>query len=103
LVAYFDRALGSILLYPFERQQYLEAISNNPNAAMSELYGGEHLLRLFGTSCSLEFPNFRAKTIPHFKRFDSCFVVQLPELIVHTKMDQETILALRDQLVDFIR
>lgn len=50
LIAYFDRALGSILLFPFERQQYLEIIEARPDASMSETYGGEHLLRLLGTA-----------------------------------------------------
>lgn len=46
---YFDAALGSFLLYRFERIQYAEAMKSFPEKAMSELYGAEHLLRLFGT------------------------------------------------------
>ncbi len=45
---YFDKALGSLLLYKFERQQYSEILKNSPNKAMSEVYGAEHLLRLLG-------------------------------------------------------
>ncbi|KAI9184147.1 Esa1p-associated factor [Blastocladiella emersonii ATCC 22665] len=51
LRAYFDRALGSLLLYRFERLQYLEILRAFPDRAASTLYGGEHLLRLF-----VEFP-----------------------------------------------
>ncbi|KAJ3369071.1 Esa1p-associated factor [Allomyces arbusculus] len=76
LLAYFDRALGALLLYRFERQQYVDAVTANPDKTMSELYGGEHLLRL---------------------------MVQLPTLIAQTKMDQDGVFAVRDQLVDFIR
>jgi len=45
--AYFDKALGSLLLYKFERLQYADALKNNPHTSMSELYGIEHLMRLF--------------------------------------------------------
>ncbi len=48
LKVYFDKALGSILLYRFERLQYSELQHSHPDTEMSELYGAEHLLRLFG-------------------------------------------------------
>jgi len=44
---YFDAALGSLLLYRFERVQYAEAIKSFQCKSMSEIYGAEHLLRLF--------------------------------------------------------
>ena len=51
---FFDKCLGTMLLYRFERQQYADIRKmhmNNPDEEirMSEVYGAEHLLRLFGT------------------------------------------------------
>ena len=48
LKTYFDRALGNILLYRFERHQYVEMRKTYPDKPASEVYGSEHLLRLFG-------------------------------------------------------
>jgi mortality factor 4-like protein 1 len=84
LKLYFDKALGKILLYRFERQQYAEFRKRHPNTPASEFYGAEHLLRLFGTF----FPDFDL-----FIR-----TVQLPMLIAHTAMDQESVLVLREHL-----
>ncbi|TPX74955.1 hypothetical protein CcCBS67573_g03760 [Chytriomyces confervae] len=76
LKSYFDKALGNILLYRFERQQYVELKKKFSDKDMSDVYGAEHLLRLF---------------------------VQLPQLIAHTNMDQETILTLKDLFVEFLK
>lgn len=43
---YFDKACGNILLYRFERSQYSEI--KEKGGEMSDIYGAEHLLRLFG-------------------------------------------------------
>lgn len=55
LKEYFNRALGRILLYRFERQQYLDfhtaieaPVGNLAGKQVADIYGGEHLLRLFG-------------------------------------------------------
>lgn len=48
LKLYFDKSLGTILLYRFERQQFLEIRKEHPNKEPSEIYGAEHLLRLCG-------------------------------------------------------
>lgn len=73
---YFDRALGNILLYRFERQQYLAIKKKYPDRPMSEIYGPEHLLRLF---------------------------VSFPALIAQTNMDQQSISVLRQHLEDCLR
>ena len=56
---YFEKSLGKILLYRFERQQYFEARRNLDagrgvweNKAIGDVYGAEHLARLFGTCSS---------------------------------------------------
>ena len=43
----FNAALGSKLLYHFERVQYAELIEVNPFIENSQRYAAEHLLRLF--------------------------------------------------------
>jgi len=48
LKAYFDQTLDKILLYPSERDQYKD-LEKNSSRKPGEIYGAEHLLRLFGT------------------------------------------------------
>lgn len=72
---YFDKALGNILLYHFERQQYVQAIKDYPDKEMSSIYGAEHLLRLF---------------------------VQFPQLLAYTNMDQDSMTLLKDQFSAFL-
>jgi mortality factor 4-like protein 1 len=43
---YFDRALGTALLYHFERQQLAQLLNDHPDVPHSQLYGAEHFLRL---------------------------------------------------------
>lgn len=45
---YFNKALGSILLYRFERHQYASLHKQFRKQEMVDIYGAEHLLRLFG-------------------------------------------------------
>ncbi|KAG5361307.1 Chromatin modification-related protein [Yarrowia sp. C11] len=75
---YFDRSLGSILLYRFEREQYLQVTQSpdHSNKTMSDVYGAEHLLRLF---------------------------VSLPGLIAMTNMDAQSVAVLKEHLEDFVR
>ncbi|KAJ6954904.1 hypothetical protein NC652_006370 [Populus alba x Populus x berolinensis] len=42
-----------MLLYKSERQQYADAIADD--VSPSVVYGAEHLLRLFGNRCSIQF------------------------------------------------
>jgi mortality factor 4-like protein 1 len=55
LKEYFNRSLGRILLYKYERAQYNEIINRIGKSSdelfgrkLSDIYGAEHLLRLFG-------------------------------------------------------
>ncbi|OMJ28201.1 Chromatin modification-related protein eaf3 [Smittium culicis] len=73
---YFDKALGTILLYRFERYQYQEILQLHPDSKMSDIYGAEHLLRLF---------------------------VQLPALVSQANMDDESLIVLKDYLSDFLK
>ena len=52
---YFNKALGRILLYRFEREQWLNIYKRLESGTdelagkqPADVYGGEHLLRLFG-------------------------------------------------------
>jgi glycerol-3-phosphate O-acyltransferase len=53
ITLYFDKALGNNLLYRFERAQYVEQRRAANGKPMSEIYGAEHLLRLFGELSSV--------------------------------------------------
>ncbi|KAI1480760.1 MRG-domain-containing protein [Daldinia eschscholtzii] len=81
LKEYFDKSLGRILLYRFERAQYAEMykkwMSDDPEyqgKTASDTYGPEHLMRL---------------------------IVSLPELVAQTNMDQQSVNRLREELVKF--
>ncbi|KAJ1733366.1 Esa1p-associated factor, partial [Coemansia biformis] len=76
LKVYFDKALGNVLLYRFERYQYKQIRERYPDTPLSEIYGSEHLLRLF---------------------------VQLPALIAHTNMDDEAVALLKEHLGDILK
>jgi len=85
LQTYFDRALGSILLYRFERAQYAEIrkqfvtgqhVKPGDNRTMSTIYGAEHLARL---------------------------LVKLPEMVAHTTMDDASVALLREYVEELMR
>ncbi|KAL2024280.1 hypothetical protein VTK56DRAFT_8762 [Thermocarpiscus australiensis] len=76
---YFDKALGRILLYRFERAQYHEMhrlwnSADSKHKSAVDTYGAEHLARL---------------------------LVSLPELIAQTNMDQQSVNRLREELTKF--
>jgi mortality factor 4-like protein 1 len=52
---YFNRALGTVLLYRFERAQFDELLAANPEKKACEVYGVEHLARLFGECHAIPF------------------------------------------------
>ncbi|KAI8394081.1 MRG-domain-containing protein [Radiomyces spectabilis] len=72
---YFDKTLNNLLLYRVERKQHDELKSTYPDKEVSDLYGAEHLLRLF---------------------------VELPSLITKSKVNPETLAVLKDMFADFL-
>ncbi|KAA8565373.1 hypothetical protein EYC84_011080 [Monilinia fructicola] len=76
LKEYFERCLGRILLYRFERQQYTDFRQmwddeTSEQKCASDTYGAEHLCRL---------------------------LVTLPELVAQTNMDLQSVNRLREEL-----
>ena len=93
---YFEKCVGRILLYRFERQQYAEVRKlweegkgewEGKNAG--DVYGAEHLCRLFGM-----YIPFR----PSPKFLLTKQSVSLPELIAQTNMDHQSVSKLRDEM-----
>ncbi|KAJ9091194.1 hypothetical protein QFC19_009190 [Naganishia cerealis] len=77
IVLYFDKALGNNLLYRFERAQYMDIRRKTGECRpMSEVYGAEHLLRLF---------------------------VNLPSYIAHTTMDTESVNMMREHIMELMK
>jgi len=99
LQVYFDKALGSNLLYRFERPQYSRIrreywtgphVTVGLEKEMSSIYGAEHLLRMLGN-------------VFYIMRYDdhflmSRYIVSLPQLIAlaGTSLDPESIILIRD-------
>lgn len=78
LEQYFEHAIGTVLLYRFERPQYkkwLKRCEEN-NQTLASVYGAEHLLRLF---------------------------VKLPSLLACTKLETKEAVVLGSKLNDFIK
>jgi len=76
LSAYFESALGQLLLYRFERQQFNTLTKSHPDKRTSEIYGCEHLLRLF---------------------------VKLPQLLSQAGMEPETLQVLQGKLSEVLK
>jgi mortality factor 4-like protein 1 len=78
LKEYFNKSVGRLLLYRFEREQFYDIWTriNQPTddlagKPLADIYGGEHLLRL---------------------------LVTMPELIAQTNMDHQAVTRLREEL-----
>ncbi|KAF4507197.1 hypothetical protein G6O67_005860 [Ophiocordyceps sinensis] len=79
---YFEKALSRILLYRFERHQYMDVrkmwdTNNEENSeykSVCDVYGAEHLARL---------------------------IISLPELLAQTNMDQQSVSRLREEMGKF--
>ena len=70
---FFNQSIGTVLLYKYERKQFREMRESHRNTPYVELYGAEHLLRLF---------------------------VKLPELLAHCKMQHEHLTVLLSKLLE---
>jgi len=84
LQVYFDKALGSNLLYRFERPQYADirkrfvtgpTVQVNQEREMSSIYGAEHLLRM---------------------------IVSLPAMVAGSTMDPESVGLVRDYVTELM-
>ncbi|RIB08992.1 MRG-domain-containing protein [Gigaspora rosea] len=73
---YFNKCLGTRLLYQSERNQYKEIRSKFENLENAQIYGAEHLLRLF---------------------------VIFPKLMSNTNIGEETLNALKEHLSDLLK
>ncbi|PON46366.1 MRG [Trema orientale] len=71
---YFDKALPVMLLYKKERKQFHDVVQDD--VSPSNIYGAEHLLRLF---------------------------VKLPELLAYVNIEEETLTRLQQKLIDFLK
>lgn len=76
LKVYFEEALGTILLYKFERPQYLQLREEDDTTSVCDIYGPEHLLRLF---------------------------TKLPSLLAHTQIEERGMTQLVHSLHDFLK
>jgi len=76
LRVYFNKALPLILLYRQEREQYDIVTKKFPEKSPAELYGSEHLLRLF---------------------------VRLPTLLAQTSLSPQEVTQIQSKLGEFLR
>lgn len=99
LQIYFDRALGTNLLYRFERAQYAQVrhdywtgpkVIVGTEKEMCLIYGAEHFLRMLGM-CFVRVYSFWLTIV-----LSSSSLVSLPQMIAHSSLDVESVNILRD-------
>ena len=102
LQIYFDRALGTNLLYRFERAQYAQVrhdywtgpkVVVGTEKEMCLIYGAEHLLRMLGMLLLFFCP---CLLFVLFCLLVNHFSVSLPQMIAHSSLDVESVNILRD-------
>lgn len=102
LQVYFDKALGSNLLYRFERPQYADirkrfvtgpTVQVNQEREMSSIYGAEHLLRMIGALFSYH---------PEQSRLLTTALVSLPAMVAGSTMDPESVGLVRDYVTELM-
>ena len=105
LQVYFDKALGSNLLYRFERPQYAEmrkryvtgpTVQVNQEREMSAIYGAEHLLRMIGLSSMRPSTQIAANPTTLY-----C-PVSLPSMVAGSTMDPESVGLVRDYVTELM-
>mmetsp|Transcript_39647 Transcript_39647/g.98833 ORF Transcript_39647/g.98833 Transcript_39647/m.98833 type:complete len:289 (-) Transcript_39647:180-1046(-) len=74
--SYFNQALSSLLLYKYERKQYRDLKETHKATPLVEIYGAEHLLRLY---------------------------VKLPELLSQCSMQREHMTVLVSKLIELLK
>lgn len=96
---YFDKALGSNLLYRFERPQYMDIkkeyvtgrhLEFGQETEMSKVYGAEHLLRMLG---AYHHTSLRIAWGAHV-----AFSVSMPTMIMSSTMERDSVGILRDYI-----
>ncbi|KAI5291200.1 Esa1p-associated factor [Ascosphaera aggregata] len=104
---YFDKCLGRILLYKFERPQYHTLrkkwegdLDGFADKGPGDVYGAEHLARLLGKLASLCDCYIWARS-----KLTTSFIilvtVTLPELIAQTNLGVQATTRLREELTKF--
>ncbi|RLN81970.1 hypothetical protein BBJ28_00014376 [Nothophytophthora sp. Chile5] len=103
--SYFDRALSSILLYRMERRQYQEIRQKHgEDTPLSQIYGAEHLIRLFGSfsSCLFCWKGNGEKLTLWFCMV-CCAAVRLPILMASAHFPPRELNQIQARLNDFLK
>jgi mortality factor 4-like protein 1 len=91
---YFTKSLGNSLLYKSEYKQFEELKSEYPDKSPADLYGAEHLLRLFGKKKKKKYKRKREREYST----NTIILVEIPNLISKSNIDPDTSYELKDKL-----
>ena len=84
----------SLSYFCLESKISLQLLDQNPDLPVAQMYGGEYLLRLFGT---------RRKPWISLLQQQSFFTVKLGSFLAYTTMDEESIRHLLEHIEDLLR